>query len=72
MISRRELLTGASALAAYSSIPQSAEALSEAQRMTLLGGASNPIPAPPEGFFYLVDTDGAYIVDTDGAYLLTQ
>lgn len=37
----------------------------------VLGGAGG-LPAPPVGWFYLIDTDGAYIVDTDGAYILTQ
>ncbi len=33
-----------------------------------LGGAS--IPAPPDGFVYLLGADGAYLLGADGAYLL--
>lgn len=28
------------------------------------------LPAPPEGFKYLVNADGAYLLNADGAYLL--
>jgi hypothetical protein len=30
------------------------------------GGGVNP----PQGFLFLVDTDGAYLVDSDGAFLM--
>ena len=26
--------------------------------------------APPAGFVFLIDTDGAYLTDQDGAYLM--
>lgn len=30
------------------------------------------LPAPPTGFAYLVNADGAYIVNADGAYILAK
>jgi len=30
------------------------------------------VPPLPEGFIFLVDTDGAYLRDGDGAFLITE
>lgn len=30
------------------------------------------LPAPPEGFHYLVNADGKYLVNADGAYILAD
>ena len=31
---------------------------------------SKGVLAPPAGFVFLIDTDGAYLTDQDGAYLM--
>lgn len=33
-------------------------------------GGGGGLPAPPEGFVYLLGADGAYLKGADGAYLL--
>lgn len=50
-MNRRELLTGAAALAAYNSLSAPADALSLSQSLELLGTVG--IPAPPSGNGYV-------------------
>lgn len=53
-MNRRELLTGAAALAAYGSLPAPADALTLSQSLELLGG----VQQPPQGFQFLAASDG--------------
>jgi hypothetical protein len=43
-------------------------------RLTLgeMGGGGGGLPAPPSGYAYWVDDDGAYFVDDDGAFILLE
>jgi hypothetical protein len=36
------------------------------------GGGGEELPAPPEGFHYIVNADGEYIVNAGGAYILAD
>lgn len=33
---------------------------------------SNGVGAPPHGFVFLTDADGAILTDSDGTYLITE
>jgi hypothetical protein len=44
--------------------------LLEIQGQDSTGWRGVSLAAPPEGFAYLIDADGAYLVDSDGAYLI--
>ena len=35
-------------------------------------GGGEELPAPPEGFHYLINADGKYLVNADGAYILVD
>jgi hypothetical protein len=44
---------------------------------SLTNASSSPsdggeLPAPPDGFHYLVNADGKYIINADGAYILVD
>lgn len=69
-MNRRELLTGAAALAAYHSLPAPAEALSLSETFTLLGTVRQPPPLPA-GYVYFVDPDtGLYQIDPDTGFYM--
>jgi hypothetical protein len=36
------------------------------------GGGGGDLPAPPSGFHYLINADGAYLVNADGDYILAN
>lgn len=68
-MNRRELLTGAAALAAYHSLPAPAEALSLSQTLELLGGASG-LPAREVAPSYASPATGTFYVSGSGATAL--
>jgi hypothetical protein len=70
--SRRELITGASALALAAGLPHQASAIKGSRRVALLGGASPygpPPPGAPANAKPLIGADGAPLLGADGAQL---
>ena len=65
MINRRDLITGAAALVAYSRIGDARA--QTAKKLLIFGG-----PVPDTGFLFLVDDDGSYLLDDDGTYLMDE
>jgi hypothetical protein len=36
------------------------------------GGGGGDLPAPPDGYHYIINADGKYLVNGDGAYILAD